>query len=75
MMARFLNAAFAFAAALSASAAAEMPAIQPQPEKGFVFGTVTDAAGQPLGGVQVFIDGIGDNFATVNVEGGLDFLF
>lgn len=71
MMARFLNAALAFAAVLTASAAAQMPAIQPQPEKGFVFGTVTDAAGQPLGGVQVFIDGIGDNnvFVTTKPDG------
>ena len=48
-----------------------MPAIQEQPEKGFVSGKVTDKAGNPLGGVQMFIDGVGDNnvFVTTKADG------
>lgn len=71
MMAKFSTMTLVFAAALSVSAVAQMPAMQPQAEKGWVAGTVSDAAGKPLGGVQVFIDGIGDNnvFITTKDDG------
>ncbi|BCW87905.1 hypothetical protein sos41_10370 [Alphaproteobacteria bacterium SO-S41] len=68
-MAKLNLIALAFAAALSGTTAlAQMPAIQEQAEKGFVFGKVTDKAGNPLGGVQMFIDGIGDNNMQVTTK-------
>ncbi|MFO1238371.1 MAG: hypothetical protein U1F24_15420 [Alphaproteobacteria bacterium] len=61
---------FAFAALLTAAAAAQTPPAQPV-EPGFVYGVATDAAGQPLAGIQIFIDGIGDNnvFVTTKEDG------
>mgnify|MGYP000855398041 CR=1 FL=1 len=60
----------ALAALLAGAAAAETPTARPV-EPGFVHGVATDAAGQPLAGVQVFIDGVGDNkvFVTTKEDG------